>query len=838
MKAFLSHKSTNKEFVLAVAKELGRQYCVVDAQSFETGKDFRRSIEEHLDKSSVFALFATREAIDSAWINFEVDEAWSRLMQGIIKRTLVYLIDNTIEIHELPLWLQKARVKRVTSAKQIAREIRYHVDEYLRGIEAKYFIGRSKDSENLQNLLMPTDGSSVPHAFVVFGLPGIGRKSLIRHVTNDLLDLRRTVEIKIEESATISDIAIELESKVTPFSTIEGFQKAVAEIRNLTRENQTARALYNVRAILKGSELPIFVDAGGIIDEYTGHFTTPINSLLRGIAPNDEAYLAIVTTRKVDEDIIPWLRVDPLPQSEIKRLLSVVAHSMDLNLSTSQLCELSDYVRGYPPSVNYAVRMAKEYGIDLVISDKSRLVSFRTSVFVEHIQKIGLSLPQQNILKLLTTYSPLPLRVIGDALKTTAEELSDALLWLMDRALITINEDNYYLISDPVSEAINRIIGFSSETEAKGVIESLNEILKDVEEPRIPQPSVLRVLFRAYAFIGDESYKAQFHFGSDIIKLCKEYYDRREYPKAIEYSRIAVAELPESQSARSYLIRSLIQDDKWEDAYKAIEDARPILPIREIHYLRGFYYRKNGTAAKAIIEYENSKKHGHKGANLHREMAQCYIEVNDLNKAKHHIEEALKLRPDNRFVVDLWIVISCRRADEAEARNGLARLQRIESEPFFNHRLATVELRFGTPEAAYQAAISAITNLPRPTFEMRVQYVGCAIKTHRLDEALEHLQILKRSTKRKDVILGLQCRWLIASGKHKEALRVWEGLKDKNKLVSLSLKQDAIEGELATSVLNDQKRQELQKELDALKKRIQAVNGDPVILLIDELTEQ
>lgn len=834
MKAFLSHKSINKEFVLAVAKELGRQYCIVDAQSFETGEDFRRSIEERLDNTSVFVLFATREAIDSAWVNFEVDEAWLRLIQGILKRTLVYLIDNSIEINDLPLWLHKALAKRATSSKQVAREIRYHVDEYLRGIESKYFVGRSKDSECLQNLLMPTDGSPVPHAFLVFGLPGIGRKSLIRHVARNLLDLRRTVEIKLEESVTIGDIAIELASKITPFSTMEGFQKAVDEIRGLTEEKQASRALDDVRAMLRGGELPIFIDDGGIIDEHTGRFTRPIDSLLREIVPNDEAYLAIVTTRKVDEDITPSLRVDPLPSSDIKRLLNVVAQSIRLDLSASQLSELSDYIRGYPPSVNYAVRMAKDYGLDIVLADKSRLVAFRTSVFIEHIQKIGLSLPQQNILKLLTTYSPLPLRVIGDVLKTTAEDLSDAMLWLMDRALITIDEYGYYLISDPVSEAINRIIGFSSEAEAKGVIESLDKILKEAEDPGIPQPSVLRVLFRAHALIGDKAYKEQFHFGSDIIKLCKEYYDRREYSKAVECSQIAVAELPESHSARSYLIRSLIQDDQWDDAYKAIEEARSILTIREIHFLRGFYYRKYGDASKAISEYENSIKHGHKGATLHRELAQCYIETNNLDKAKYHIEEALRLRPDNRFVVDLWIVISCRRGDETEARNGLARLKRIESEPFFNHRTATVELRFGSSGAAYQAASTAIMNLTRPTFEMRVQYVFCAIKTHRLDNALENLQILERSNRKKDVVLGLRCRWMIVSGKHKEALKVWEGIKDKNKLIALSLKHDALEGELRTSVLDDRKRIELQAELDSLKQKLQAIHEDPFLSLIDE----
>lgn len=71
MKAFLSHSSQDKQFVGAVAKELGRQFCVFDEQVFETGNEFKDSIERGLDESSVFVLFASRKALESIWVKFE-----------------------------------------------------------------------------------------------------------------------------------------------------------------------------------------------------------------------------------------------------------------------------------------------------------------------------------------------------------------------------------------------------------------------------------------------------------------------------------------------------------------------------------------------------------------------------------------------------------------------------------------------------------------------------------------------------------------------------------------------------------------------------------------------
>lgn len=52
MKAFLSHSSQDKEYVRAVFSELGRQYCIFDDQSFETGEELTASINKGLDESS------------------------------------------------------------------------------------------------------------------------------------------------------------------------------------------------------------------------------------------------------------------------------------------------------------------------------------------------------------------------------------------------------------------------------------------------------------------------------------------------------------------------------------------------------------------------------------------------------------------------------------------------------------------------------------------------------------------------------------------------------------------------------------------------------------------
>ena len=78
-------------------------------------------------------------------------------------------------------------------------------------------------------------------------------------------------------------------------------------------------------------------------------------TIIQSLSPNDEAYFAIVSSRRLAETEIPAVRVDALLSKDIKRLLIAVAQDEGLTLTPSQVNELTDYISGYPPSVYYAI---------------------------------------------------------------------------------------------------------------------------------------------------------------------------------------------------------------------------------------------------------------------------------------------------------------------------------------------------------------------------------------------------------------------------------------------------------------------------------------------------
>ena len=387
MKAFLSHSSDDKELVRAIGKELGRQFCLFDEQVFSSGDEFRTSIENALDDSCIFVLFASRSALNSLWVKYEIDEAWFRKLSNVINKSLVYLIDSRVAHNDLPEWLKRALIRRENSPKMIARDIRDHINELLLERQTKFFIGRRPEIEQLENSLFPLDGSRQPRTIFVLGLPGIGRRTLVKHTSPDLLSLRRFVQIRIGEGDNLNDICISVADLSEPYSTKAGFVRVIKQIKRLNDDESLLPIKANLGRLISSGELPLLIDDGGLLDPES-YIREPIMRILKLLESDDEIYVFLISTRKfktTPDHEFPSVRIHPLKNNETKKLLFLLADQANLKPSSTQVNDLAEYIAGYPPSSYYAISQAREYGIEAVLKDKTRLVEFQTTVFLRHL---------------------------------------------------------------------------------------------------------------------------------------------------------------------------------------------------------------------------------------------------------------------------------------------------------------------------------------------------------------------------------------------------------------------------------------------------------------------
>ncbi len=783
MKAFLSHSSIDKEVVREVANQLSRLNCIFDERSFDSSVEFQKSIEEKLSLSTVFVFFATRNSLDSYWCNFELEQAFYSKLKGALKRSIVFILNDDVAIGELPSWLTTALIKKVHSPSAIARDIKHRLEETAEEFQRPVFLGRSKERDLLEEALNPIDGSSPPKTLAVFGLPGIGRRSLVRNVTKDLFSLHKCVEVEVEAGETLNSLCAKLADIIEPYSCQEELRDIVNEINVLTETEALMRVINNIQSIMSANELPIFVDSGGLTLD-NGCLSGFMNKVIESVEQLPDAYICLILSRRIsrDNDIkVESVPIEQLSGRASSQLLSKLALRSTITLSPDNIRDLTDYINGYPPAAYFAIKQASIYSVDALMSDKRKLTQFSQKRFITHVQDHNLTNEDISVLQVLSNYSPLPLSCVLSLYKCEKPEAHDRVYELIDCSLARVQDGQLYRIADPIKGAINEVFGYPKTQDLKAVKNNLNEYIESAQDEH--KLEISRVLFRLGFTLGDDNATQNgIKLNSDYIKLLENAYHQRKYKEAIEIGREAINVNPDSAKAKTFLIKALIQEEKWDAAQKYLDGLYPLDEYRNVYYLQGFLERKKGDLDKAIEAYSNAQKHGRKGFALYREFSHCYLMIGDLDSAQKNINEALKIQPNNNQVIDMAARISIKKGDEDAAKRYITQLELLDTPEHYKLRLSSFHLTFGRTGHALEHAREASNLGGQRFFSGRVQLVKALIKAGELAEAEEELSKVRSDfpKSKNDIKIALQSNLELEKGNTANALHIVEGFVDKN----------------------------------------------------------
>ncbi|MGE4511350.1 MAG: TIR domain-containing protein [Sulfurimonadaceae bacterium] len=820
MKAFLSHSSKNKEFIREVANKLGRLHSIFDERSFDTGVEFENSIIKFLDKTSIFVFFATKESLASSWVNFELNEAFYRKINSQINNALVYIIDSEVSISDIPNWMQKSLVSKLSSPAAIAREIKEHLLIIEQTYQHQYFIGRSNDREEFEDILNPIDGSTHPKVFGIRGLPGVGRRTFLKKSIDELFNLKRIIEIPIEEGDNLNDICSKLADIIEPYSSKEELKDIILAIQTFDENSTLDRINVQLNNIISAGELPVFIDYGGLLND-NGYINEFINKLIIRINKEDDIYLAIISSRSINRDNepkVPVLYLDSLKDKPTAQLLSKLNIEKSVGLNREEISELVTYVHGYPPSAFFAINQGATYGKDLLMSDKSSLTQFSRKKFIVYLKEKVLDTDLSTFLAILAAYSPLPLKVLA-TINEDENKTHETLYRLIDNSLITIDSSGYYKISAPIKEVVNDLYKFPDKTTLQKIAIALNQYMDEVEDKDEKQLDLSRILFRLGNWLDDKtSINKGIKLRSDYIKMLEQAYHQRDYDKAIKYGFDAIKEAPENQKARNYIVKSLIQLEKWEAASEQIDAMEEFAELRNIYYLEGFLERKKGDIQKAITAFKQSEKNGRKSPDIKRELAHCYLLTEEFELANNYIKEAIELQPDNNHVVDLAAKIAISQKNEDEALKRLKHLQALDTSEYYYLRYSTFHYTFGRYPEAIASAKKAIDISIGNFFSAKVQYIKSLIKNKNFNIALTELNKLDVdfNNNRHDVRYALRCSYLMENNEFKKAYIQASKMIEKQSKQYKSIRKKCLLNLIKNQSIPYSERQNYHQELNSL----------------------
>ena len=378
------------------------------------------------------------------------------------------------------------------------------------------------------------------------------------------------------------------------------------------------------------------------------------------------------------------------------------------------------------------------------------------------------------ILKILSGYSPLPLKVILGLFTEmmSEDEGHDKLYQLIDSSLVRIVDGNSYGIADPIKGSVSEVFGYPSNEELNKVYIKLKNFIETVEEDKKLELS--RVLFRLSQSI--EGFKGEdigISLNSDYIKLLEDNYHQRRYKEAVEIGRKAVELNPKNSKALTFLIKALIQEEEWDEAEEVLSQLNNIDEPKNFNYLKGFYNRKKGNLPQAIQSYEEAYRHGRKDFALYRELSHCYLIEGDLNNAKSHIMQANAMQPNNNQVIDMATKVLTRLGEYEDAEKYLEKLRLLDKQEHYYLRLSYYLLSVGRYPEAETAALASLEHSGDRFFAGRIQLIKSQIFNKNFEDAERNLGSLDNDFPKNklDVKTSLRVSLALAKGDYELAFK-------------------------------------------------------------------
>jgi len=704
-KAFLSHSSEDADFVKEVASRLGRPRTLIDTWSFDPGEDFREEIRRALDESDVFVFFVSEASLRSSWCQFELNEAELRSIRKMLRGSLAILIGD-VDINELPEWLRRAKVVRHTAPQRSARVI----EATLLGpsTDSHPFMGRSAELQ--RSLRKLTVSNPMPRVLVISGLEGVGRRSFLRRLLSEGLDLDLGPFIVLPQTATIEDLYIEALSAAMLLTRDEA-ENQLSVFRAMSTEEQASETGAQLALLAEQGAAPCVIDRGSMFDN-TSSYLEVYRLLFDRFLEDPDAYLCLVHQRSPRIRNLPQRssileqRLDPLAEPDSQALVTRLLREVNARPDSSEAERLAEQTAGYPPAAYFLAAEVDEYGLDVVLNNSDLLREFHSGRFAQFIDELHLGDREKVILSYLASEITLPLRGIAAATDNSLEETSAALQILVDLNLVQV-VDREYMVAAPIQATVQR--GHRVELDRGWYKEAFSRLEDEYwsEEKSLPPISVVDATLRAGFRIGNRSSEG---YGtlvrpSLLINAAQECYHQRAYEDALNYTDRAETLGGMSPALLEVKVKALAQLKRFGDARKALHSYREFGERRQ-WYLDGFIERRAGRHDRACDKFQKGYAQGDRSLPLLRDYADSLLRCGVSEQALKMGTEAREREPRDPFVLDLFARIAISVGTTPEAEEALNALEAIDGdERFILHRRAWFLIRRrGNAEAGRQAA--------------------------------------------------------------------------------------------------------------------------------------
>lgn len=762
MKAFLSHTSSDKDLVGLVHQKLDNKKAWYDAADIENGESIPEKINEGLRYATHYILFWSKKASESNWVRAELNAAFVRMMANKCK-FMIFVLDST----PLPELLQPYKYDNVDkddlqkASDIIVEKICSQGDIVTRLSE---FVNRTKEIGDIEESIRA--GYKL---IILQGILGIGKSSLAEKAITWLYPNKAMSRIIIDFNTIpgIAELVIEMSYKT----------KKQLINSNSTLLEQQENIKYFMEYISASNILLILKDVKKWLNE-DGTMNSNMLFLTNLIVHTPMfSYATIMTTSRyidIPQDYYEktrQLRIGGLEDSNISQ---IIKNNLPVNFveDDNKNLEFAKRLYGYPLGAKLAAYRIANHGYDYYLQQPPKIQALKVSLAKQLISYAELSDECLEYLKIIALCQS---RLRNNEYILAFPEFSDKIAILSDEAffagILKYNDDGCYKLELLVEDYFYELA--FNDSKCKMYCDKLEKFLLNIiESDNENYMRLVPVAVHILTLNGkiDKAIQVREEFTATITASMWDMYNHREYDEANNVAEQLIKIDNENIEARYVKALCLTRFDEDTEAKTILHDLleKDTENIARYYYALGRIQKKQGEYDKAIELYKTAILKRRRYLSPYRELAECYILMDNINEAKNAIENAKKIDESNVFVILLEARLLQKEDCADKAIQLLDNQSIIEREPaqiFFRKGRAFDQL--GKKDKAKECYTKAL-EYDSKTYDAKL----CLLNHQIIDEprsAEKQIEVLKEELrgKRKFILTNIEARY-VGYQKHDE----------------------------------------------------------------------
>lgn len=652
IKAFISHSSEQKDFVLNLVETLGRDYCIVDCYNFESAYQTLDEIYQKIEQATVFVLLLSKASLNSDWVKIEIRHALEILTPENLDRFWPFIIDENLSIEECPDWIKRQKcfnLKKFKSYKILAHDIEQKFRRIIWSKNPKrkqletLMVGRNKDIDTFENIYQSARGMNLK-ALILSGRDGVGKDMFISKCMDKIggyeaetrpycinLGNKEGVENFIIQLNLITRTYDEIQlMNILSRSTTEKTNVAASLVNELLNTNTVLSINDEMSCVLPNrkladwlidliekspmvNKLGLFIKSHKILDSFAEAEHPSIGHI--NLSPLDSkdrlklfySLLRIYNLTDISEEDAKWF---------IRKLL----------LSPSQLVKAVEAL-SYKP-------------ITLVKKDIDTLISWgdtQINPMIEHFFKDDDS---RHLLIILSKLDIVSYEILESFFENRIIEAMEKMNEMIDFGIVSVfgPYEQFFRLDHYLSDYITRChIKLPPDLECL-----LNEILEDkITSSDITEDVSVYLYDKKRQILSGKGKPEDFLIPSVVVTSVMEIYNNQNYRQVIQLCDMVLNDVhnyfpDQERELRYWLCLALARTTDKQRFYKEIEH----FTGTDYYFLKGFYHRN-------AMEYSLAEKCFNKALERSPNLQRAKREMVTALLAQNKFEQALELAKEN-----------------------------------------------------------------------------------------------------------------------------------------------------------------------------------------------